>query len=150
MKMKSQSIILSLIYPVIAAIAAITAFFLCGISDNGINAIGFALITAFLVGGVLPVILITAGKIDLSGYFKHRIIAFVIGVVTALLSSFVALFINPMFCIFMFFPVIIEALHFFPRVKNIKEWIVLILSNPLIYYIVVFMIFYCNLWNAKL
>lgn len=148
--MKSQSIILSLIYPVIAAIAAITAFFLCGISDNGINAIGFALITAFLVGGVLPVILITAGKIDLSGYFKHRIIAFVIGVVTALLSSFVALFINPMFCIFMFFPVIIEALHFFPRVKNIKEWIVLILSNPLIYYIVVFMIFYCNLWNAKL
>lgn len=148
--MKSQSIILSLIYPVITAIAAITAFFLCGISDNSINAIGFALITAFLVGGVLPVIIITAGKIDLSGYFKHRTIAFVIGVVTALLSSFVMLYINPMFCIFMFFPVIIEALHFFPRVKNIKEWIVLTLSNPLIYYIVVFMIFYCNLWNAEL
>lgn len=147
--MKSQSIILSLIYPVITAVAAITAFFLCGINSNGINVIGFALIAAFLVGGVLPVVLITAGKIDLSGYFKHRTIAFVIGVVTALLSSFVTLYINPMFCIFIFFPVIIEALHFFPRVKNIKEWIVLILSNPLIYYVIVFMIFYCNLWTTK-
>ena len=141
--------ILSLIYPVITAIAAITAFFLCGISGNGVNAIGFTLIAAFLVGGVLPVIIITAGKIDLSGYFKHRTIAFVIGVVTALLSSFVTLYITPMFCIFIFFPVIIEALHFFPRVKNIKEWIVLILSNPLIYYVIVFMIFYCNLWTTK-
>ena len=142
--------ILSLIYPVITAIAAITAFFLCGISGNGVNVIGLTLIVAFLLGGVLPVIFITAGKIDLSGYFKHRTIAFVIGVVTALPSSFVTLYINPMFCIFMFVPVIIEALHFFPRVKHIKEWIVLILSNPLIYYIIVFMIFYCNLWNAKL
>ena len=141
--------ILSIIYPVITAIAAITAFFLCGISGNGVNTIGFTLIAAFLLGGVLPVIFITAGKIDLSGYFKHRTIAFVIGVVTALLSSFVTLYVNPMFCIFMFFPVIIEALHFFPRVKHIKEWIVIILSNPLIYYIIVFMIFYCNLWITK-
>ena len=51
--MKSQSIILSLIYPVITAIAAITAFFLCGISGNGVNAIGFTLIASFLLGGVL-------------------------------------------------------------------------------------------------
>ncbi len=142
--------ILSLIYPIIIMLTSVLVFFLCGTGSNGINAFGYALIAAFLVGGILPVILTTAGKIDLSGYFKHRTIAFIIGVVTALLSSLVALYINPMFCIFAFFPVIIEVLHFFPRVKHIKEWIVLILSNPLIYYIVVFMMFYIDLWKAEL
>lgn len=147
MKLKTSHLILSLVFPVLTILLSL---WLIGGLINGkpleeLNIGEWGLVLTPWVGGVLPIILTYKEKIDTSSYIIDRIIISVISILIFLFCLFiiesgilyVMIVISVLIATFVYF--------YFRTNNNIKELIVIILSNPTTYYLVLFTIFAISL-----
>ncbi len=137
-KRKPLNILISLIFPLFNIIATVLVFLLIGKINGKISPFGWALIASFVMGGVSPIYLTLVHKVDTSEYIKGRLIPFTLSMLTCLFAFF-ALMYSPNFFLFFLFPLvphIISTLHFRGEAGNLREWLVLFLSDPTLHIVI--------------
>ena len=105
-----------------------------------------------IIGGILSILITMILKVDTSQYTKHRINMFIVNIILCALS-WILLFLFFIEILILFVPILLcifEYIYLFDKAKRIREIIVLFFSDPLIYYIIVIIVFIIKLSNSEL
>ena len=141
MRLTKQQLILSLIFPIINIVFPLFVSLFFILIGEAVNVWCYTLWS--LAGSILPIILTVTLNIDTSRYVVHRIIFIVSAVMLAVLGCylflcvirevrilFFILFISVVF-------LIVSSIFLINIFKRTNERIVLFLSNPIMYYLLI-------------
>ncbi|MCH5206624.1 MAG: hypothetical protein J1F09_06690 [Oscillospiraceae bacterium] len=148
-KLSRRMIVWSLMFPIGTTVWAvfniISEFMVLVFGVHGIFPHDFGYILAVLVGGVLSTVLTLAVGIDTSEYFMPRLLIFVsaIGIV-GIAGNFVGeQMVGGPTVIMYIASIVFSSLFFYKVIKTrISEWIIIFISNPILYYLIYYSMYY--------
>ena len=153
MKNKCKQLVASLIFPILIIILSIILFFVFIYSSWSEVDIGSQIIVLCpLLGGIVSALITMILKVDTSQYTKHRINMFIVNIILCALS-WILLFLFFIEILILFVPILLcifEYIYLFDKAKRIREIIVLFFSDPLIYYLIIIIVFIIDFSNSQL
>lgn len=152
---KFKQLILSMVFPLIILLLCIfllVMMFLFEDPYSGLQGLGcfkYACFVSMLCGGVTPIAITIIKKVDTSRFFLSRVcgllcISFLF-VVAVFLSSFVMVWVLPW--IVLGISLLFSTLYYIRKVNRRVEMIVIFLSNPLLYFVMLLLAFWYEINN---
>lgn len=140
MNKRKKAYIISLIFPLIVFLSSLIFLFItCGFSLKEYSIWGWGVLSSPFIGGILPAALTVSLRTDTSSYIRQRIILLIISVVFCAFSWLLTLYCFTEWII-LCIPIIMiiaTTVYFSFKSNCFKEWLIIFLSNPIMYYLIV-------------